>query len=154
MGYIKNRSINNLLRGLDEFEKGKKQSATNNSKTLKTLMEDYLNTPNKRQRERMTEEFKARRLEFAEFLKANPELVTIETKNALISAAVGGQYTDDEIAIDNKGKKSVKRSTKQVAPNVTAILKLLEMQDDGTDVEDDGFMTAMSEGVDKAWQKE
>lgn len=154
MGYIKNRSINNLLRGLDEFEKGKKQSATNNSKTLKTLMEDYLNTPNKRQRERMTEEFKARRLEFAEFLKANPELVTAEAQRALIASAVGGEYTKDEIAINAKGHKAVKRTTKQSAPNVMALLKLLEMQDDGIDVEDDGFMTAMSEGVDKAWQKE
>lgn len=117
-------------------------------------MEDYLNTPNKRQRDRMTEEFKARRLEFAEFLKANPELVTIETKNALISAAVGGQYTDDEIAIDNKGKKTVKRSTKQVAPNVTAILKLLELQDDGSEIEDDGFIDAISGKVEDIWQEE
>ena len=48
----------------------------------------------------------------------------------------------------------MKRSTKQVAPNVTAILKLLELQDDGSEIEDDGFIDAISGKVEDIWQEE
>ena len=60
------------------------------------------------------------------YLQAHPELVAAETKRALITAALGGEYVETETGVDSAGRRHKRRRVRQVAPNLQAILQLLE----------------------------
>lgn len=125
MGILKKKSIAALSTALIAAE-GKSYGMSNsNLNGLKTLTEAYLNTPNKKQRQKLAEDFKARQLELNTFFKDNPELLNAEVEKALLMAAVGGEYEETEIRIGSGGKKSVKRVKKQIQPNVAAASKWL-----------------------------
>lgn len=125
MGILKKKSIAALSAALDEIEAKKTGISQANLNGLKTLTETYLNTSDKRQRKKLTEDFKARHLELAEFLKANPDLVNAEVEKSLLLAAVGGEYEETETVISSNGKRRIKKTKKQLQPNVAAASKWL-----------------------------
>lgn len=126
MGALKDAGIRSLQDNLAAYDAARKQEEKQDANSLKSLFDAYLNTKSKAKRERMLKEFSERRLEFAEYLQAHPELVAAETKRALITAALGGEYVETETGTDASGRKHKRRRVRQVAPNLQAILQLME----------------------------
>lgn len=126
MGALKDAGIRSLQDNLAAYDAARKQEEKQDANSLKSLFDAYLNTKSKAKRERMLKEFSERRLEFAAYLQAHPELVAAETKRALITAALGGEYVETETGVDSAGKQHKRRRVRQVAPNLQAILQLLE----------------------------
>lgn len=120
MSRLKNKSIRFLLDGIQEDKKYKEASLNN----FETLYKTLVKTDDPKQREEVLAEFKKRSLEFADFLKNNPEVVIAEADKALLFAAVGGEYDEEEISLDSNGGKKVKRSRKHTFPDVSAIKEL------------------------------
>lgn len=58
--------------------------------------------------------------------KKNKNIVDIEVENALYKRAVGYEYQETTIEIDDEGKKKVKKTTKQMAPETLAIIFFLK----------------------------
>ena len=98
-------------------------------KSLGELTEAFLNTSDKSERKKLAAEYKKRHTELKSFLDDNPELVNSEVERALLSAALGGEYVEEEITIDSRGRRSTKRKIKKVAPNVSAALSYLQNKD-------------------------
>lgn len=128
MGALKDAGIRSLQDNLAAYDAARKQEEKQETNSLKSLFESYLNTRSKSKREKMLKEFAARRLEFAEFLQAHPELVAAETQRALITAALGGEYVETETGTDAKGRRHKRRRVRQVAPNLAAIIQLMESE--------------------------
>ncbi|MGN0633929.1 MAG: hypothetical protein ACI4JW_08670 [Oscillospiraceae bacterium] len=97
--------------------------------SLGELSEAFLNTDNKAERKRLAADFKKRHEELHRFLADNPDLVNAEVERALLSAALGGEFVDEEIKIDSGGRRSVRRTKKTIAPNAAAAAKWLENKD-------------------------
>lgn len=127
MGSLKSKSIKALLEGIDEYERTNQRIKGSRLNSIQTLYETLLNTDDKKQRDRISAEFRKRSLEFAEFLNNNPDVVNAETEKALLFAAVGGEYNEEEISFDSKGRKKIKHSKKRVLPDVSAIKELRKM---------------------------
>ena len=72
----KKNSIRILAAGMEQFE-AKQQQA--DFSTLETFLSAYLNTPGRKQRKQLAEEFQKRHLELHQFLKSHPDLLTAET---------------------------------------------------------------------------
>ena len=100
MGALKDAGIRSLQDNLAAYDAARKQEEKQDANSLKSLFDAYLNTKSKAKRERMLKEFSERRLEFAAYLQAHPELVAAETKRALITAALGGEYVETETGVD------------------------------------------------------
>lgn len=126
MGALKEAGIRSLQDNLAAYDAARKQDEKQDANSLKSLFDTYLNTKSKAKRERMLKEFSERRMEFAEYLQSHPELVAAETKRALITAALGGEYIETETGTDSSGRKHKRRRVRQVAPNLQAILQLME----------------------------
>lgn len=124
MSVIKKKSIQALLAGIDDHEQVNKRIKGSNFKTLKTLYEEFLKTDSKAQRDKMINEFKKRNEEFAEFLNSNTELIDNELQKSLLIAASGGEYDEEEIILDSKGNKRIKRTKKTALPDVAAVREL------------------------------
>lgn len=124
MSVIKKKSIQALLAGIDDHEQANKRIKGSNFKTLKTLYEEFLKTDSKAQRDKMINEFKKRNEEFAEFLNSNTELIDNELQKSLLIAASGGEYDEEEIILDSKGNKRIKRTKKTALPDVAAVREL------------------------------
>lgn len=124
MGILKKKSISALLSATEETERPNLKADS-----MKDLAEQFMNTDDKKERKKILEEFKKRRLEFADFIKNNPDVVNAEVERALLAAAVGGTYTDVEVTTDKNGHKRVKRTIRQVAPNPKASGKWLTNRD-------------------------
>lgn len=129
MGVIKEKSIKALGAAIMEIENGKSSGLSQSLNSLKTLTESYLNTSDKKERSKLTAEFKARHLELAAFLKDNPDLVNAEVEKSLLLAAVGGEYMEEETTLLPNGRRRCKKTLKQVAPNVAAASKWLINKD-------------------------
>lgn len=97
--------------------------------SLGELSEAFLNTDNKAERKRLAADYKKRQNELRSFLDANPELVNAEVERALLSAALGGEYSEEEVRVDSRGRRTVKRRIKKVAPNPSAALSYLQNKD-------------------------
>ena len=67
----KKNSIRILAAGMEQFE-AKQQQA--DFSTLETFLSAYLNTPGRKQRKQLAEEFQKRHLELHQFLKSHPDL--------------------------------------------------------------------------------
>ena len=124
MGFVKKKSIQALLAGIDDHEQANKRIKGSNFKSIKTLYEEFLKTDSKAQRDRLINEFKKRNEEFAEFLNNNPDLIDTEIQKSLLIAASGGEYDEEEIIVDNKGNKRIKRTKKTALPDVAAAREL------------------------------
>lgn len=59
----------------------------------------------------------------------NPDLVNAEVERALLSAALGGEYVDEEMRISSNGRRTYKRTKKHIAPNANAALSYLQNKD-------------------------
>lgn len=125
MGIIKKRSIAALKATCNEIDAKQNGASKADLNSLKTLTEVFLNTSDKKQRKKLADDFKARHLELAEFLKANPDLVNAEVEKSLLLAAVGGEYEETETVISSNGKRRIKKTKKQLQPNVAAASKWL-----------------------------
>lgn len=97
--------------------------------SLGELTEAFLNTSDKSERKKLATEYKKRHTELKSFLDDNPDLVNSEVERALLSAALGGEYVEEEITIDSRGRRSTKRKIKKVAPNANAALSYLQNKD-------------------------
>ena len=97
--------------------------------SLGELSEAFLNTDNKAERKRLAADYKKRHSELQSFLDANPELVNAEVERALLAAALGGEYSEEEVRVDARGRRTVKRRIKKVAPNPSAALSYLQNKD-------------------------
>lgn len=83
---IKKQSIKSLADGISKFEDSKNIVKKSDFSDFKQFLKIYLNTPEPKQRRKLSEEFKKRHLELYNFLKDNQELVSAETE---ISKIVG-----------------------------------------------------------------
>jgi len=117
-------SIKSLLEGIDDYEAGQKRLNGGSLNGIKSLYEEFLRTDSKPQRDRLINEFKKKNQEFAEFIQSNPELVDAEIQKALLLAASGGEYSEEEITIDSKGGKKVKHIKKVALPDISAVKEL------------------------------
>lgn len=46
----------------------------------------------------------------------NPELVNSEVERALLAAALGGEYAEEEVRVDASGRKTIRRRVKKSLP--------------------------------------
>lgn len=60
-------------------------------------------------------------------INEDPELIESEIRRSLLMAAVGGEYTEEEISVDGKGKTKVKHVKKNALPDVSAAKELLNI---------------------------
>ena len=127
MGVLKNNSIKSLLEGIDDYEQTNKRIKGSDFKSIENLYEEFLKTDSKPQRDRLISEFKKRNEEFALFIQSNPELINTELQKSLLIAASGGEYAEEEITIDGRGRKKIKHTRKTALPDVSAARELLEM---------------------------
>lgn len=97
--------------------------------SLGELSEAFLDTSDKSERQKLAADFKQRHEELHRFLDANPELVNSEVERALLTAALGGEYSEEEIRVDARGRRTIRRRIKKVAPNPSAALSYLQNKD-------------------------
>lgn len=97
--------------------------------SLGDLSEAFINTSDKAERKKLAADYKRRHKELQDFLDSNPELVNTEVERALLTAALGGEYTEEEVRVDARGRRTVKRKVKKVAPNPSAALSYLQNKD-------------------------
>ncbi|MDO5558117.1 MAG: hypothetical protein Q4F95_00810 [Oscillospiraceae bacterium] len=96
MGAIKKKSIAALADGMDKFEFSKKNVDLSGIKDISDLMNMIIQTSDKKKRKKLLDEFKNRKLEFYEFLKSNPELITAEAETArIIKNTLTGKGEDE-----------------------------------------------------------
>ena len=111
MGAVKKKSIAALSVGLDKYEYDKKTIDLTDVKDIKDLADMIIQTADKKKRKKLLEEFKSRKLEFYEFLKSNPELVTAEAETArIIKNALTGKGEDETAAELNNLFEAIEKS--------------------------------------------
>lgn len=127
MGVIKDKNIKRLSELLSPDNNGGGSfSAPEKADSLKSLYESLLKTDDKKERSRLMADFRRRNTEFADFIAKNPELLKAELERAVIMSAVGGAFDETEVTVDGRGRRKVKRTRKQAAPNAAAALRYLE----------------------------
>ena len=94
--------------------------------SLGELSEAFINTSDKAERKKLATDYKKRH---KDFLDDNPELVNSEVERALLAAALGGEYAEEEVRVDARGRKTIRRRVKKVAPNPSAALSYLQNKD-------------------------
>ena len=88
------------MNGLDRFEDSRNAVKNADFKSLETFIKQYLNTADKKQRLKLSEEFKKRHLELYEFLKGNSELVNAETQISKIIHDISNPKSDNSDILD------------------------------------------------------
>ena len=97
MKKLKQKSLAVLASGLEKFEDSRNAVKHSDYTDLQTFMHDFLNTPDKKQRQKLAAEFQKRHLELYQFLKENPELVAAETETAkIIHATMNGETVETD----------------------------------------------------------
>lgn len=154
MGALKDAGIRSLQHNLASYEQSTKDEENQENSSLEDAFKAYLNTNSKAQREKLLKEFAARRIEFVEYLRAHPELLAAETQTALIFAALGGKTSELETITDAHGRKTRKRKTRQAAPNMAALERLLDSIGDAGADTDNSFVEAIEKAGDDVWRPE
>lgn len=126
MNQKRKQAVNLLADVVDSIDNVKIKSDV---MSLEQLSEAFLNEKNPDKRRELAEDFKKQHEELHEFLSANPDLVNAEVERALLSAALGGEYIDEEIRINSNGRRTYKRTKKRIAPNASAALSYLQNKD-------------------------
>lgn len=91
MNVMKKKSISSLTEGMKKFENGKNAVKKSDFTDFQTFLKAYVNTPEQKQRKKLSEEFRKRHLELHEFLKANETLINAETEiSKIIRTALSG----------------------------------------------------------------
>lgn len=96
---IKKQSIKSLSDGISKFESSKNIVKNSDFSDFKQFLKKYLNTPEPKQRRKLSEEFKKRHLELYEFIKNNGDLISAETE---ISKTVNAVLSGDTAGSDDK----------------------------------------------------
>ena len=97
MGKLRSKSTAALVKGLERYEDSKNAVKHSDYTDLKTFMADFLNTPDKKQRRKLAEEFRKRHMELYQFLKDNSQLISAETEiSRIVSAAINGENTETD----------------------------------------------------------
>lgn len=97
--------------------------------SLGELSEAFINTSDKAERKKLAADYKKRHKELQDFWDENPELINAEVERALLAAALGGEYAEEEVRVDARGRRTVKRKVRKVAPNPSAALSYLQNKD-------------------------
>lgn len=126
MGAIKDKNIKKLAELLSERNEGGSAFSADGTDDLRSLFAAFSATEDKKARSRMLTDFRRRNTEFADFIAKNPELLKAELERAVLMSAVGGAFDETEITVDGRGRRKVKRTRKQTAPNAAAALRYLE----------------------------
>lgn len=126
MNQKRKQAINILADVVDGIDDVK---VRNNVMSLSQLSEAFLNEKNPNKRKQLADKFKKQHEELHDFLATNSELVTAEVERALLSAALGGEYVDEEVRISSNGRRTYKRTKKHIAPNANAALSYLQNKD-------------------------
>ena len=83
--------------GLDNFEDSRNAIKNADFKDFKTFVTDFLNTSDKKQRKKLSDEFKRRHFEMYQFIKENPDLINAETEiSKIVANAVNGNSIETE----------------------------------------------------------
>lgn len=86
-----------MVSGLDDFENSRNAVKNADYKDLKAFVVDFLNTPDKKQRKKLSEEFKRRHFELYQFIKENPALIDAETEiSKIVANTVNGSSAETE----------------------------------------------------------
>jgi hypothetical protein len=97
MKKLRKKSLAGLAQGLTRYEDSRNSLKTSDYTDLQTFLSGYLNTPDKKQRRRLAEEFRKRHMELYTFIKENQELIAAETElSRIIHAAVNGETIETE----------------------------------------------------------
>ncbi len=126
MGAIKDKNVKKLAELLSGNDGSGSVYAADKTDDLRTLFAAFSATEDKKARSRMLADFRRRNTEFADFIAKNPELLKAELERAVLMSAVGGAFDETEITVDGRGRRKVKRTRKQTAPNAAAALRYLE----------------------------
>lgn len=126
MGVIKDKNVKKLAELLSGNDGSGSVYAADKTDDLRALFAAFSVTEDKKARSRMLADFRRRNTEFADFIAKNPELLKAELERAVLMAAVGGRSEETEISVDSRGRRTVKRSIKQTAPNAAAAFRYLE----------------------------
>lgn len=97
MKKLRKKSLAGLAQGLARYEDSRNSLKTSDYTDLQTFLSGYLNTPDKKQRRRLAEEFRKRHMELYTFIKENQELIAAETElSRIVHAAVNGETIETE----------------------------------------------------------
>ena len=78
-------------------------------------------------------------------------------KKALLIAAVGGEYSEEKITVDSRGRKKISRTNKTAVPDVNAARELLDMIGGSESAESsmaDAWINALLEGDENEQEKQ
>lgn len=113
MGFLKQQSKKGLIEGLQHFEDSKNAVKKADYGDLKAFVNEFLNTSDKKQRKKLSEEFKKRHLELYEFLQSNSELINAETEiSKTVANAVQGETSETENRELNNLFEAIRESDK------------------------------------------
>ena len=97
MKKLRKKSLSELAQGLARYEDRRNVLKTSDYTDLQTFLSGYLNTPDKKQRRKLSEEFRKRHMELYTFIKENPELIAAETElSRIVRAASDGETIETE----------------------------------------------------------
>lgn len=97
MKKLRKKSLDGLAAGIAKYEDGRNALKHSDYTDLQTFLSGYLNTPDKKQRKKLAEEFRKRHMELYTFIKENRELIAAETElTRIVHAAVNGETVETE----------------------------------------------------------
>ncbi|MGN1114307.1 MAG: hypothetical protein ACI4RC_04220 [Oscillospiraceae bacterium] len=126
MNLKRKNAVNTLAGIVDSIENDKLK---HDVMSLEQLSEAFLNEHDPDEQNKIAEDYKQQHEKLHKFIADNPELVNAEVERALLSAALGGEYVDEEVRINSNGKRTYKRTKKHIAPNASAALSYLQNKD-------------------------
>ncbi len=97
MKQLKKKSLSALAEGIQKHEDSRNAVKQSDFTDLQTFLSGYLNTPDKKQRKKLAEEFRKRHIELHQFIKDNAELIAAETEmTRIIRAAANGETVETD----------------------------------------------------------
>lgn len=86
-----------MVAGFDSFEDSRNVIKNADYKDLKAFVADFLNTPDKKQRRKLAEEFRRRHFELHQFIKENADLINAEAEiSKIVTNTVNGSSAETE----------------------------------------------------------
>ena len=86
-----------MVAGFDSFEDSRDVIKNADYKDLKAFVADFLNTPDKKQRRKLAEEFRRRHFELHQFIKENADLINAKAEiSKIVTNTVNGSSAETE----------------------------------------------------------
>lgn len=89
MRELKKKSLAALADNMKRYDDSRNPVKQSDFTSLQTFISAYLNTPDKKQRKKLAEEFRKRHMELYTFIKDNAELIAAETEMTRINKMIG-----------------------------------------------------------------